>query len=88
MNMHDNDCHTQHSRGPCNCSYTSRLRHDAEVQARVEKETAAGIATWMEGLAGHFATPQERRDWYRGVAMDIRHMGPWKADAEYRRKNK
>ena len=84
--LHEDYCQTWRKRdGVCDCSYAFTLAHAAEVRAQTEKETAEKIVTWMEGLAGHFATPNERRDWYRGVAMDIRHMGPWQADAEYRR---
>jgi len=70
----------------CSCGYAQREHQLDLARASGERAAAEKIATWMEGLAGHFATPNERRGWYRGVAMDIRHMGPWQADAEYRRK--
>ena len=47
-----------------------------------EQPTAEAIAAWLESLAGHFFCPPERCAWYRGVALDIRHGGPWK---EHRR---
>lgn len=31
----------------------------------------ASIVRWLNGLAGHVACPEERRAWYRGVALDI-----------------
>lgn len=86
MNPHAPECYKIDERS-CSCGYDqveylkARAREAGEAKAQIE------IAAWVQGLAGHSACPPERRDWYLGVASDILHGGPWKADAEYRRKN-
>jgi len=70
----------------CSCGWSQRDYERELMEQGGMKKAAAQIADWMEGLARHVACPPERRDWYLGVAMDIRHEGSWRADAEYRRK--
>ncbi len=58
-------------------------KEQAAILNDSEQAVAAAIAAWLEGLALHRSCPPERRDWYRGVAIDVRHGGPWKAHASY-----
>ena len=87
MNPHRAWCDTNYGQQSCTCGYSAKVEGEQRIREEAEARVVNEIATWLEGLSGHFSTPPERGYWYKGVAMDIRHRGPWKADAKYRREN-